>query len=378
MLIFNKCHVHSFNHAIASFRTDWIRNFLRENLLSNWLTRSIGRVKKNLMLKSEIMDDSAWPSFINKNLSSLQSSFKELDLMRENKKFRPVFLARIVSWILKKIVRSNTQYVTGLEINVQSNKNRYILRGKVDTLELKFDTISFCNIFVSGGGRLIIKGLDLRVRRFLFQNLQSIRKPYIIYCDLLFSQLDIMNSGLIRNLMQLLVDTILANVFSQIKGIGIDTSRLFKAEITKVTINSRRIYVQGTAKFISDNSNYALEYASLDFEVSSGAGMRSEGQILYLKDIKVLLNPKSVLRTDIPIILTNPIDVDLGDNFRVESLVIANKNVWIRAASVISPIDPFYVSEPPSRALYRYDVSVLLSSLLRLNGGVALRWAVAV
>ena len=36
---------------------------------------------------------------------------------------------------------------------------------------------------------------------------------------------------------------------------------------------------------------------------------------------------------------------------------------------MISPVDPFYVSEPPSRALYRYDVSVLLSSLLRLNGG---------
>jgi hypothetical protein len=133
--------------------------------------------------------------------------------------------------------------------------------------------------------------------------------------------------------MQLLVDTILANVFSQIKGIGIDTSRLFKAEITKVTINSRRIYVQGTAKFISDNSMNSIEYASVDFEVSTGAGMRDEGQILYLKDIKVLLNPKSVLRTDIPIILTSPIDVDLGDNFRVESLVIANKNIWIRAAS---------------------------------------------
>ena len=319
--------------ALVSVRTYWFQNIFKENILS-FLQKNFGKLKRgsSVLIKSEI-DDSLWPSFINKNLSSLQSSFKELDQMRENKRFKPVFLARIVSWILKKIVKAHTQYATGLEINVQSTKNRYIMRGKVDTLELKFDKISFCNIFVSGGGRLIIKGLDLRVRRFLFQNLQSIRKPYIIYCDLLFSQLDIINSGLIRNLMQLLVDTILANVFSQIKGLGIDTSRLFKAEITKVTINARRIFAQGTAKFISDNSINSTEYASIDFEVSTGAGMRNEGQILYLKDIKVLLNPKSVLRTDIPILLSSPIDVDLGDNFRVESLVIANKNIWIRAAS---------------------------------------------
>ena len=49
--------------------------------------------------------------------------------------------------------------------------------------------------------------------------------------------------------------------------------------------------------------------------------MRGEGQILFLKDISVLLNPDSTFPTDIPILTTAPIDVDMGEDFRIESLV---------------------------------------------------------
>ena len=44
----------------------------------------------------------------------------------------------------------------------------------------------------------------------------------------------------------------------------------------------------------------------------SGAGVKDEGQVLYLKDIRVVLNPDSILRAVVPILLTTPIDVDLG------------------------------------------------------------------
>lgn len=40
--------------------------------------------------------------------------------------------------------------------------------------------------------------------------------------------------------------------------------------------------------------------------------MKDEGQVLYLKDIRVVLNPDSILRAVVPILLTTPIDVDLG------------------------------------------------------------------
>ena len=135
--------------------------------------------------------------------------------VHEHKITRKPIFAHFISWILRRLVETRTQFVSGLEVNVLSPSNRDILRGRVNTLELKFDKIAYGQLFVSGGGRLILQGLDLRMRRFLFQNLQSLRKPYKIYADLLLTQADIVNSKFIRNLIQLLVNTILERVFAQ-------------------------------------------------------------------------------------------------------------------------------------------------------------------
>ena len=70
---------------------------------------------------------------------------------------------------------------------------------------------------------------------------------------------------------------------------------------------------------------------------------------------QVVLNPDSAFRATVPIPLATPIDVDLGEDFRLSSLVIADKHVWLRADAVISPIPPFQV-----RLLFRFFVVVLL------------------
>ena len=41
-------------------------------------------------------------------------------------------------------------------------------------------------------------------------------------------------------------------------------------------------------------------------------GVKDDGQVLFLRDIQVVLNPDSNFRAVVPIILTSPIDVDLG------------------------------------------------------------------
>ena len=43
--------------------------------------------------------------------------------------------------------------------------------------------------------------------------------------------------------------------------------------------------------------------------------------------------------------------------------------------SVISPVTPFSVVRIERRAMFYYDLSALLSSVLKLRGGVAMRWA---
>ena len=49
-----------------------------------------------------------------------------------------------------------------------------------------------------------------------------------------------------------------------------------------------------------------------------------------------------------------PLSFAIGDDCRLDSLVIANKHVWIRANSIISPVTPFQVTQVKSKALYRY------------------------
>ena len=231
------------------FGRNFLKPFIRQEFTTSTST-STANINKGF---DQLPEEEEWPSFRNKNMSYFQSSFNELDNLKESKKHKQKFLGRIVAWFIRKIVVARTDYIQGLELNVWANRNWDILRGKIDTLEMKFDKISFCKIFVSGGGRLIIKGLNLRMRRFLFHNnLQSIRVPYIIYCDLIFTQLDIGKSTFIKNLIQLLVDTILARVLSQTNIAGVETSRIINAEIRAVKIQSRRIHAIGVAHLLSN------------------------------------------------------------------------------------------------------------------------------
>lgn len=142
-----------------------------------------------------------------------------------------------------------------------------------------------------------------------------------------------------------------------------------------MTIRSRKLHVQGEVELPGS-------VAPIGFEVSTGAGIRPGGQILFLRDISVSLNPDSTLRTTFPILLSSPIDVDLGYGCRIETFVIGNRSIWLQAVSIISPgtssrdspnlIAP--IKPIKRRASYSYDLAALLSSIMCLNGGLISRW----
>jgi hypothetical protein len=76
----------------------------------------------------------------------------------------------------------------------------------------------------------------------------------------------------------------------------------------------------------------------------------SSGHVVFLKDIEVVINPDTALRTSVVIPLSSAVDIDLGDDFSLENFVIANKHVWIRCTSNISPVLPFAVTPIITRA----------------------------
>lgn len=358
-------------------------SFLKLYLLPFWKRREaelnsniFGREQNEKL--TERNNDIDWPTFRNQSLSTFQNDFNELDQSSfanyptsNNILKNPKIIPRLISLWFRSFIISRSQSIKGIKLHIPFTNNRDILlSGKFNKIHLTFQSISFAQLYISGGGHIMVKGLELHLMKLLFHMNNTsniIKKPYIIYADLLFTQEDIINSKLIRNLIQLLVDTILERVLT--------TKKILSASIRKVTINDRRLTASGTAKLLSDNP-LDVGLASLDFEVSTGAGMRDHGQTLYLRDMQVVLNPDSILRTAMPIITTSPIDIDLGEDCKIESLVIANKNIWIRAASIISPVQPFTVAESRTKALYHYNFAAFLSKLLRISGGVAVKWAV--
>ena len=66
--------------------------------------------------------------------------------------------------------------------------------------------------------------------------------------------------------------------------------------------------------------------------VSVGAGVRNNGRVVYLRDIQLELNPENeTVTTGIPLLrLAQPIDVDLGPDCSINSLVVSDSHVWVR------------------------------------------------
>jgi len=228
---------------------------------------------------------------------------------------------------------------------------------------LLFDSLCYGQLYISGGGRISLQGIDLRMRRFLFQDIQSLRTPYKLSGDLLLTQEDIVRSKFIRDLIQLLVNTVLRNALTP-------ANEFVSVVVKRVYISSRRLFA------IGEVMPAGVGAAAMPFEVSLALGVREEGQVVYLRDIQVALNPENViLRTSFGIPLQAPIDIDLGSDCRLESLVLSDSHAWVRFKAIISPvIAPFKVAPVQRRAMYYYDLAALLSSVLKLRGGVAVKW----
>ena len=72
----------------------------------------------------------------------------------------------------------------------------------------------------------------------------------------------------------------------------------------------------GSSSSSSNSATSSLEQAeliSMDFEVCAGMGTKHNGQTVFLKDVTVTLNPDTLLSTVMPIAMTSPIEIDIGE-----------------------------------------------------------------
>jgi hypothetical protein len=125
---------------------------ISEDIHSSSSSSSSSNSNNNNDRKRNINQDNEYIS----NYTTPLQPFEEIQPDKNSKK--PLLLARFLSWMLKRIVLTKTEDIRGLDMNVLATSNRNVMRGQFDTIEMKFDKIAYQNFFVSGGGKLIIKG----------------------------------------------------------------------------------------------------------------------------------------------------------------------------------------------------------------------------
>ena len=172
-----------------------------DQIVEEDLTKELEQLEQQIFSTSApTIDNISNKPSIDEPISKLKTEMSSIAAVPKKSR---VLLARLVAWILHKVVKSQTRQTTGLLVQVDAASNRDILRGRVNNIELLFDTIAYGQLCISGGGRLNIQGIQLQMRRFLFSDVfNSLRTPYKLSGDLLLTEADIVNSKFIRDLMQ--------------------------------------------------------------------------------------------------------------------------------------------------------------------------------
>jgi hypothetical protein len=215
------------------------------------------------------------------------------------------------------------------------------------------------------------------------RRLNVIRKPFEIFGEYVLTQQDVSNSKLIRDLIQALVNTVLRALFPSLH------LTFFDVAVDSVRITNHKLAIHGTA-------NIAESAGGMPFVLLTGVGLAGEGHVIYLDKPELILNPEaklpvkvrgergssgslpwrrvflegvgltmcaSVRSRQVPLGSIRAFDVDIGDNARIEEIVIDDDvGVTIKARTLITPAPPFQVSDVGKRAAFLYDLGAFLSS----------------
>uniref|UniRef100_A0A7S2V2K7 Uncharacterized protein n=1 Tax=Fibrocapsa japonica TaxID=94617 RepID=A0A7S2V2K7_9STRA len=258
---------------------------------------------------------------------------------------RRPFCAKFANWIGKRIIKSRSRYVSKLSVSVASDSNIQVLSGNLKSIEVSFDQLFFEKWQVTGGGYLQILGLNLKLTAFVFTWLRKLKKPFELYSEVVLTQSDLINSPALRDVAQVILNGVLSR--------ALDRS-LLSVKVRKVSIVDNRIAFYGIA-------NSAVT-GSIPFTVWTGLQLKDNGHVISLDQLEVSTNPNTWLEMTVPVYSLGPIDIDLGENAKIERLTIENRKVLVGARAVISTVPPFQVAQVEKRATYHYDLGKFLST----------------
>ncbi|CBJ27995.1 expressed unknown protein [Ectocarpus siliculosus] len=223
--------------------------------------------------------------------------------------------SKILVWVFERAITNRAMLVEGLEI--------------------------------SGGARMNITNLDLKVMTLLWKRFGSFKKPFEIEGSYVLTSEDLSTSSMVRRL----VTNMMNSTLRKLETLATEPLRKSSITITQVLAKRSRLVIEG---------EMAYDSAKVPFTYRTSIGVKGKGHVVYLKDAEVFWeNVGGSL--SLPLLPLETFDVDMGEGARIESIRIVNGQVALKARVVISPFPPLLVASLRKRAAFRFDVAERLS-----------------
>ncbi|CAM9369492.1 unnamed protein product [Hapterophycus canaliculatus] len=271
------------------------------------------RVRARTLLDLDVQEPEALPPR-KQRLASAAAAAGEEDGGRGAVTKDPLW-SRFLVWFFERAITSRAKLVEGLEI--------------------------------SGGARMEITGLDLKVMTLLWKRFGSFKKPFEVEGSYVLTSGDLAASSMVRRL----VSNMMNSTLRKLESLATEPLRNSSITIKQVTAKRSRLVIEG---------EMAYDTAKVPFTYRTSIGVRGQGHVVYLKDAEVFWeNIGGSL--SLPLLPLETFDVDMGEGARIESIRIVNGQVALKARVVISPFPPLLVASLPKRAAFRYDVAERIS-----------------
>ncbi|CAM9827277.1 unnamed protein product [Ectocarpus fasciculatus] len=223
--------------------------------------------------------------------------------------------SKILVWIFERAITNRAMLVEGLEI--------------------------------SGGARMNITNLDLKVMTLLWKRFGSFKKPFEIEGSYVLTSGDLSTSSMVRRL----VTNMMNSTLRKLETLATEPLRKSSITITQVSAKRSRLVIEG---------EMAYDSAKVPFTYRTSIGVKGKGHVVYLKDAEVFWESVGG-SLSLPLLPLETFDVDMGEGARIESIRIVNGQVALKARVVISPFPPLLVASLRKRAAFRFDVAERLS-----------------
>lgn len=86
--------------------------------------------------------------------------------------------SKFLVWFFERVITSRANLVEGLQVNVDARSNREAMSGLLQSVGITFNHLELENLQISGGARVNITGLDLKVMTLLWKRFGSFKKPF--------------------------------------------------------------------------------------------------------------------------------------------------------------------------------------------------------